>query len=458
MGDGYDGLHPVFADRLRRLNEACDTSIASGWRSSQRQQELYDGYRNGLPGYNPANPPGKSNHEACPWGEPSALAADLAGNLALANARAGEFGLHFPIAKVEPWHCQPIEVPYAYYTGFPAEWGRGPGRTTVKRGSQGPVVVECQQRLTAHGFECEADGHFGPGTEARVVEFQSGHGLAADGIVGPATWGALDAEPSQARPAPVPTATEATGRRPPSDLRLSSQGAALIAEFEGKSNVLYNDPAGHCTIGIGHLVHHGPICGCEKEARFTNGLSDDECYRLFIEEDVPRYEQPVQGLVSVPLMQSEFDALVSFTYNVGPKALEDSTLRRVLNAGDYAGAADEFGKWCKAGGQVMEGLVRRREREAAYFRSEWGNAAPPVRPPAGHPEWPGRVLREGDASHDVRVWQTQMSHRGWRITPDGVFGQQTRTIVLQFQQEKGLTVDGLIGNKTWDAAWNAPTT
>ncbi len=51
-----------------------------------------------------------------------------------------------------------------------------------------------------------------------------------------------------------------------------------------------------------------------------------------------------------------------------------------------------------------------------------------------------------------------MSHRGWRITPDGVFGRRTRTIVLHFQKEKGLTVDGLIGNKTWDAAWNAPTT
>lgn len=453
MSDGYENLHPVFAERLRRLNEACGTSILSGWRSSERQRELYDGYIQGLPGYNPANRPGSSNHEANPWGDPMALAADLQGDLAEANARAGEFGLHFPIANVEPWHCQPVEVAYAYYTGFPADLGGSVGRGVLKAGALGQGVVECQQRLNAHGFECAVDGDFGPTTEARVIDFQQARGLGADGIVGASTWEALDVQPSEPQPAPVPTAMETTGRRPASELRLSSQGAALIAEFEGKSNVLYNDPVGHCTVGIGHLVHEGPIDGRESEARFATGLTDEECYKLFIDEDVPRYEQPVRNLITVPLSNSEFDALVSFTYNVGAGALEESTLRRLLNEGDYEGAANEFGNWTKAEGEVLEGLVRRREREAAYFRSEWGGAAPSPPPPADHPGWPGRSFQQGDSVHDIGVWQAQMRHRGWAIEPDGSFGPQTHVVVVQFQEEKGLEVDGVIGPKTWDAAW-----
>ena len=453
MSGGYESLHPTFAERLQRLNRACGTEITSGWRSSQRQQELYDGYVKRLPGYNPANRPGTSNHEASPWGEPMALAADLHGDLAQANARAGEFGLHFPIVRVEPWHCQPIEVSYAYFTGIPSQWGGVRGRGLLKQGAVGPVVVECQQRLNAHGFPCAVDGDFGKETKGRLQDFQRARALTPDGVVGPKTWEALDAEPVHAQTAPVPAALESTGRRQPADLRLSSQGAALIAEFEGKSNTLYNDPAGHCTIAIGHLVHKGPICGCAEEARFANGLSDEECYQLFINEDVPRYEQPVRDLVTVPLYQSELDALVSFTYNVGAGALERSTLLQLLNGGSYPGAADEFSKWVTAGGQRLEGLVRRREREAACFRSEWGSAAPPPPLPPSHPPWPGRTLREGIRSHEVRVWQTQMRHRGWKIEPDGVFGPRTKEVLIAFQQEEGLATDGLLGPATWDAAW-----
>ena len=102
----YDGLHPVFAERLQQLNDSCGTWINSGHRSSEEQQTLYDLYLQGTG--NPANPPGSSNHEAEPWGTPMALAADLAGDLDTAHARAAEFGLHFPIAAAEPWHVQPV--------------------------------------------------------------------------------------------------------------------------------------------------------------------------------------------------------------------------------------------------------------------------------------------------------------------------------------------------------------
>lgn len=146
---------------------------------------------------------------------------------------------------------------------------------------------------------------------------------------------------------------------------LSTNGAAMIAGHEGKSNRLYNDPVGHCTIGIGHLVHRGNCNGSEPES-FRRGLSDEEVYDLFI-RDAKRFIDAVNRLITVPLSQNQFDALVSFTFNLGEGALEESTLRRKLNAGDYAGAANEFGRWVKADGEVLPGLVRRRREEAELF-------------------------------------------------------------------------------------------
>jgi GH24 family phage-related lysozyme (muramidase) len=146
---------------------------------------------------------------------------------------------------------------------------------------------------------------------------------------------------------------------------LSAKGAAVIAKHEGKANHLYNDPAGHCTIGIGHLVHRGNCNGSEPEA-FRRGLSDQEVYDLFI-SDASRFIDAVNGLVDVDLSQNQFDALVSFAFNVGIGALEGSTLLRKLNAGDYAGAAQEFGKWVKADGRTLPGLVSRRAAEARLF-------------------------------------------------------------------------------------------
>lgn len=372
---GYEGLHPVFAERLRQLNEACGTWVNSGYRSSDEQQHLYDLYLSGEG--NPANPPGSSNHEAEPWGGPSALAADLAGDLDTANARAAEFGLHFPLASIEPWHVQPVEVQFAYFTGFPEDLGViSTGRPTLKKDAWGQAVVNCQQRLNVHGFACTVDGDFGDGTHESVVNFQSARSLEPDGVVGPVTWDVLDTDPPQ--PSPIPDPVPTAGRRPPAELRLSSQGAALIAEFEGKVNTLYNDPAGHCTVGIGHLVHEGPICGCEAEAPYAGGLSDEDCYKLFLTQDAPRYEDFVRQLITAPLFQSEYDALVSFTFNLGGGALEESTLRQKLNALDYAGAADEFGRWVKAGDETLEGLVIRRQREADLFRSQWASIGLPL--------------------------------------------------------------------------------
>jgi GH24 family phage-related lysozyme (muramidase) len=157
---------------------------------------------------------------------------------------------------------------------------------------------------------------------------------------------------------------------------LSAHGAAVIAEHEGKVNTLYDDPAGHCTIGIGHLVHRGSCDGSEPEA-FRRGLSDQEVYDLFI-ADAGRFIEAVNDLVTVPLNQNQFDALVSFAFNVGIGALEGSTLRQKLNRGDYAGAAQEFAKWVKADRRTLPGLVNRRAAEARLFLTPDDDQEAPV--------------------------------------------------------------------------------
>ena len=78
---------------------------------------------------------------------------------------------------------------------------------------------------------------------------------------------------------------------------------------------------------------------------------------------------PSRAAARVKLNQNQFDALVSFTYNLGAGALGSSTLLGKLNRGDFEGAADEFPKWNKAGGKVLNGLVKRRAAERSLFLS-----------------------------------------------------------------------------------------
>ena len=91
---------------------------------------------------------------------------------------------------------------------------------------------------------------------------------------------------------------------------------------------------------------------------------------MLLEDLNDRYEPDVLRLVSAELTQSQFDALVSFTYNLGASALARSTLLKKLNAGDYAGAAEEFERWDKCNGKPLAGLARRRHAEKSLFLEE----------------------------------------------------------------------------------------
>lgn len=162
----------------------------------------------------------------------------------------------------------------------------------------------------------------------------------------------------------------------------SDQGIALIKQHEGLRLEAYLDPVGIWTIGYGHTTAAG-------EPKVTQFMKITEAgATAILRSDLAKFERAVTSLVHVPLTQGQFDALVSFTFNVGPGNLSKSTLLRKLNRGDYQGAADQFSVWNKGRvrGQlvVLPGLAKRRAAERALFLS--GNE-PPVAKPTPEPEW-----------------------------------------------------------------------
>ena len=149
-------------------------------------------------------------------------------------------------------------------------------------------------------------------------------------------------------------------------MKTSTRGRGLIIEFEGLRLTKYQDVAGLWTIGVGHLIKPGE--------NFDSGVTRSAALAL-LTKDLQEVEDAVNTLVLVRVNQNQFDALVSFTFNVGKdidadtiaEGLGDSTLLKKLNAKDYTGAAKEFPKWNKAGGKVVAGLTRRRLAEMALF-------------------------------------------------------------------------------------------
>ena len=146
-------------------------------------------------------------------------------------------------------------------------------------------------------------------------------------------------------------------------MKTSDRGVALIKAHEGLRLTAYTDPVGVWTIGYGHTTAAGPP-KVERGMKITDAGAD-----AILRQDLAKFEGYVSSAVKVPLNQNEFDALVSFTFNLGPGNLRSSTLLKKLNAGDRAGAADEFLKWTKAGGKTLPGLVKRREAERSLFRA-----------------------------------------------------------------------------------------
>jgi lysozyme len=147
--------------------------------------------------------------------------------------------------------------------------------------------------------------------------------------------------------------------------RLSQHGAGFIARFEGCVLHMYNDPTRNATIGVGHLIHLGPINGREP-LEFRRGIIRKRALEL-LQDDAGKAARSVRRLIKVPLNQQQFDALISFTFNCGEGALASSTLRKRLNRREYAAVPSELNKWVLSGGKRLPGLVRRRKAEGALF-------------------------------------------------------------------------------------------
>lgn len=143
------------------------------------------------------------------------------------------------------------------------------------------------------------------------------------------------------------------------DMKTSPAGRALIRQFEDCRLEAYLCPAGIWTIGVGHTR------GVKKGDRCSAQQAD-----VWLTQDLEDAEAAVAMLVKAPLTQAQFDALVSFTFNLGAKALAESTLLILLNKRNYPAAADQFGRWVHSKGQKLGGLVRRRAAEAALFLQE----------------------------------------------------------------------------------------
>ncbi len=143
-------------------------------------------------------------------------------------------------------------------------------------------------------------------------------------------------------------------------MKASEKILKFIALHEGFRDKIYKDPYGYKTIGYGHLIREN------EEELFKKGITRDQALEL-LKNDIYEAEKAVNLLVKVPLTQNQFDALVSFTFNVGSGNLKKSTLLKKLNEGDYKGAADQFLRWI--GSPPLPGLQRRRSEERKIFVS-----------------------------------------------------------------------------------------
>lgn len=142
-------------------------------------------------------------------------------------------------------------------------------------------------------------------------------------------------------------------------MKISDEGLALIKHFEGCRLEAYLCPAGVWTIGYGH----------------TSGVNDSdvvdqEAAEAYLIEDLEEFEGYVNDMVEIALKQNEFDAIVAWTFNLGPGNLKESTLLNRLNYGPLSDVPAQIQRWNRAGGQVLEGLVKRRAAEAALWEGK----------------------------------------------------------------------------------------
>lgn len=144
-------------------------------------------------------------------------------------------------------------------------------------------------------------------------------------------------------------------------MKTGKEGKNLIKMYEGFKAFAYLCPAGVWTVGFGTTRINGQPVNEHHKVTVTEA-------NVLLESDLKQFEDSINALVKVDLTQNQFDALVSFVYNLGAENFKKSTLLKKINVGEFSEAAEEFLKWNKAKGKILPGLTRRREAEKSLFQ------------------------------------------------------------------------------------------
>ncbi|WP_167955159.1 glycoside hydrolase family protein [Anaerosporobacter faecicola] len=197
-------------------------------------------------------------------------------------------------------------------------------------------------------------------------------------------------------------------------MKISNRGLDLIKQFEGCRLKAYRCPAGVLTIGYGHTR------GVYEGQTITNVQAT-----TYLKNDVIKFERAVNDLVKVRITQNMFDSLVSFVYNLGPGALKNSTLLKLLNCEDYVKSSLEFAKWNKAGGKVLSGLVKRRSLEKKLFIEDMYLV-------------PDKKVNKKSCKLEIMWLQTKLNEvSNANLVVDGIYGEMTRQAVLDYWTSLG---------------------
>lgn len=219
--------------------------------------------------------------------------------------------------------------------------------------------------------------------------------------------------------------------------RIGQAGLALIKQYEGCRLAAYRCAAGVWTIGYGHTA------GVHSGMTITQAQAD-----AYLRQDIAKFEGYVNNPAYVPITanfnQNQFDALVSFAFNLGA-----GNLRKLCKGRTAAQIARAMPSYNKAAGKVLAGLTRRRKAEQALFNKAV-SCTGTTTTSTNTEDYNMKTIKKGSKGNAVKVWQIIIG-----VTPDGKFGSGTESTTRDWQESHGLTVDGTVGPMSWKAGLEA---